>query len=82
MKIPKNVSKLELKNSLIESMQKNKMALDYVLRLIHRNEDNLSYNREDVMAQNDLQDLKYIEFVLRYLEDSYRKSAKGIGVNL
>lgn len=82
MKIPKNVSKLELKNSLIESMQKNKMALDYTLRCIHRNEDILGYNSEDIMAQNDLQDLKYIEFILRYIEDSYRKSAKGIGVNL
>lgn len=79
-RIMQSVSKLELKNSLIESMEKNDMAFDYVQDKIRECENILNYNPDDLLTQKDYENLKYIEFVLKYIEDSYRKSAKTIGV--
>lgn len=75
-----SVSKLELKNSLIESMHKNTYAIDYIINQLRYTEDILGYNPDDEVAKQNYKDLKYIEFILKYMEDSYRKSAKEIGV--
>ena len=80
MKNPKKVTKEELKNSLLQSLEYNSEALDYVENQIVRFEDLLKYNENDEASLNTLNVLKYIEFSLNYLDKSYNETLKSIGV--
>ncbi len=80
MKRLKNVSKEELKHSLITSLEYNAKALDYIENVLNRAEDSLKYNEEDEDYQDIVVTLKYIKFSLTYLENQYNESLKKVGV--
>lgn len=78
MILNKNVSKKELIDSLNKSLKLNKNALDYVENCINKCEDLLNYNEKDLIAKDDLENLKYIKFTLNYLEKQYNESLRGL----
>lgn len=82
MKLRKNVSNREIANSLLESLSHNDDALDYIKNQIYRTENILNYKPEDKEVQEQLKTEKYIEFVLKFTEDSYKKSLKKVGVKV
>ena len=82
MKMRKNVSNREIANSLLESLSYNDNALDYIKNQIYRTENILNYKPEDKEIQEQLKIEKYIEFVLKFTEDSYKKSLKKVGVKV
>lgn len=73
MKNPKNVSKSEQKAFLVQTLQYNSIALDYVKEEIQKYEDFLKWNELDTDIQERLSVFKYIEFTLTYLDDTYSK---------
>ena len=78
----KNVSKLELKHSLLDTLKKNNNALDYIQNRIYDTENKLGVSPDDVILKSDLETEKYIQFSLRYLDKMYRDSLKKIGVRV
>lgn len=80
MKRMKNVSNRELANSLLESIAHNDDAIDYIKNQISRTENVLGYMPEDKQVQEQLKIEKYIEFILNFTDDSYKKSLKKLGV--
>lgn len=80
MKMKKNVSNRELANSLLESIAHNDDAIDYIKNQISRTENVLGYMPEDKQVQEQLKIEKYIEFVLKFTDDAYKKSLKKLGV--
>lgn len=80
MKKMKNVSNRELANSLLESLAHNDDAIDYIKNQIYRTENVLGYKPEDKEVQEQLKIEKYIEFVLNFTDESYKKSLKKLGV--
>jgi len=82
MKMKKNVSNRELANSLLESIAHNDDAIDYIKNQISRTENVLGYMPEDKEVQEQLKIEKYIEFILNFTDDSYKKSLKKLGVVL
>lgn len=80
MKKIKNVSNRELANSLLESLAHNDDAIDYIKNQIYRTENVLGYMPEDKETQERLKIEKYIEFVLNFTDESYKKSLKKLGV--
>lgn len=82
MKRRKNVSKEELKNSLLESLEYNSKALDYIENVLNRAEDTLKYNEEDRDYQDIVSTLKYIKFALTYLDDQYNESLRKVGAKI
>lgn len=78
----KNVSKLELKHSLLDTLSKNEIALDYIQNKIFNTENKLGVSPEDEILKSDLETEKYIQFTLRYLDKMYRDSLKKIGVRV
>lgn len=79
MKNMNKVSNVELKNSLLISLQYNSDALDYIQDRILKVENFIKYNEDDDVSRNELSVLKYIEFTLEYVEDCYNKSLKQVG---
>lgn len=80
MKFRKNVSNEEIKNSLILTLEKNTIALDYIENVLHRTEDLYKYNEDDEDVKEQLDVLKYIKFSLTYLDKQYNDSLKKLGV--
>ena len=80
MKMKKNVSKLELTNSLLQSIDYNDSALDYIENVLNKAEDNLKYNPDDKDFEEIVSVLKYIKFSLNYLDKQYKDSLKRLGV--
>lgn len=80
MKRLKNVSKEELKHSLITSLEYNAKALDYIENLLNSAKDSLKYNEEDKDFQEIVATLEYIKFSLTYLDNQYNESLKKVGV--
>lgn len=78
----KKVSKLELKNSLLQSISYNDDALDYIQNQIYRTENVLKLDPSDTLVQEQLNTEKYIQFSLRYLDKSYTDSLKKLGVKV
>lgn len=81
MKI-KNVSKLELKNSLLETLSHNDDALDYIQNAIYNTENILGLDPLDKNVQARLNTEKYIQFSLKYLDTMYSNKLKELGVKL
>lgn len=81
MKI-KNVSKLELKNSLLETLSHNDDALDYIQNSIYNTENILGLDPLDKNVQARLNTEKYIQFSLKYLDTMYSNKLKELGVKL
>lgn len=79
MKSMKKVSKLEQKNSLKQTLYYNSEALDYVQNEIARYENLYKYNEDDMQVLNILNILRYIEFSLKYLDDTYEKGLMLLG---
>lgn len=82
IKREKTVSKLELKNSLLETLSHNNDALDYIQNQIYRTENVLNLDPADKSVQEQLNIEKYIQFSLRYLDKSYTDSLKKLGVKV
>lgn len=80
MKKIKKVSNNELINCLLQSLEYNTEALDYMKNEISRLEDLLKYNSNDAEVSRILKIYKYIEFSLKFLDDSYNESLKKLGV--
>lgn len=80
MKFKKNISKEELKNSLLQSLEYNSKALDYIENVLNRAEDNLKYNPDDPDFAEIVSTVKYIKFSLSYLDNQYNESLKRLGV--
>lgn len=79
MKNPKKVSRIEKINSLKQTLYYNSEALDYLKNEISRYENFVKYNEDDTQALNTLNVLKYIEFSLKYLDDTYEKGLILLG---
>lgn len=73
-----NVSKLELRNSLKETISKNEDALDYLQNRISTVDNLVKYNENDNVSKEELKNLKYIEFCLKYLDGLYRDNLKRV----
>lgn len=74
----KNINNKKLIESLRESLLLNSNAQDYVENEISKAKDILQYNEDDSIAKENLDNLNYIKFTLKFLEDSYNKSLKGL----
>lgn len=79
MKRLKKISKQEQINSINQTLQYNSDALDYIQNEISRYEDMLLYKEDWKEGEETLNILKYIEFSLKYLDDSYNKSLILLG---
>lgn len=75
-------SKLELKNSLLETLKHNDDALDYIQNQIYASENVLGYMPEDKETQERLNIEKYIQFSLNYLDKMYSDNLKKLGVRV
>ena len=73
-----NVIKLELRNSLKETISKNEDALDYLQNRISTVDNLVKYNENDNVSKEELKNLKYIEFCLKYLDGLYRDNLKKV----
>lgn len=80
MKRKKNVSKEEIKNSLIQSIEYNEKALDYIENVLNRAKDTLAYNENDLEFKDIVATLEYIKFTLKYVGNQYNDSLKKVGV--
>lgn len=78
----KTCSKLELKNSLLETLSHNNDALDYIQNQINASENVLGYMPEDKETQKRLNIEKYIQFSLNYLDKMYTDNLKKLGVKV
>lgn len=78
----KSVSKEELKNILLVSIEHNTDAIDYISNEISRYENLLKYNDKDVDSTRNLTILRYIKYSLDYLDVCYSDNLKKIGVRL
>lgn len=74
MRNPKKVSNIEKINELNQSLYYNTEALDFVQNEIFKYENLYKYNEEDNCVLNTLNILRYIQFSLKYLDDTYSKS--------
>lgn len=79
MRNPKKVSNIEKINGLNQSLYYNTEALDYIQNEISRYENFVKYNEEDTQSLNTLNILRYIEFSLKYLDDTYNKGLILLG---
>lgn len=74
----KKVNNKELAKALKESIEFNDNALDYVENEIRRKEDLLKITDISLDLDNDLTNLKYIQFSLKYLQDSYENTLRSL----
>lgn len=79
MRKREEVSNMDLKNSLLISIQYNSEALDYIAERIKKVEDFIKYNEDDEVSKNELSVLRYIDFTLKYVDDCYYKSLNQLG---
>lgn len=82
LKNKKQVSKEELKNSLLLSLEHNADAIDYITNEISRFESYCKYNEEDKTSLQVLSILRYIKYSLDYLDNCYSENLKRIGVRV
>ncbi len=80
MKRKKNVTKQELKDSLVQSLEYNTRALDYIENVLNKAKDNLNYDPDDKDYKEIVETLEYIKFSLTYLDQQYNDSLKRVGV--
>ena len=82
MRNERKVSKLELKNSLLETLSHNDSALDYIQNEIYKTENILGIDPSDNLVQETLNNQKYIKFTLEYLDKQYTDNLKKLGVKV
>lgn len=82
LKNNKQLSKEELKNSLLISIEHNSDAIDYIANEISRYENLLKYNENDVDSTRNLTILRFIKYSLDYLDKCYSDNLKKIGVRI
>lgn len=82
LKSKKQVSKEELKNSLLLSLEHNASAIDYISNEISRFESYCKYNENDENSLSTLSTLRYIKYSLDYLDNCYSDNLKRIGVRI
>ena len=82
MRNDRKVSKLELKNSLLETLSHNDSALDYIQNEIYKTENVLGIDPADKQVQESLNIQKYIKFTLEYLDKQYTDTLKKLGVKV
>lgn len=70
--------KNEIKKSLDDTIIKNNNALDYIQNKISKVQNLVDYNPDDVISIDELNNLKYIEFTLKYLDKSYKDSLRSL----
>lgn len=70
--------KNEIKKSLDDTIIKNNNALDYIQNKISKVQNLVDYNSDDVISIDELNNLKYIEFTLKYLDKSYKDSLRSL----
>lgn len=75
----KKVSNAQLRASIIQSLEHNVEAVDYVENELNRLNDLLKYREDDVELSRKIHILEYIKFSLLYIDDCYNKSLKKIG---
>lgn len=82
MKRRKNVTKQELKDNLIQTLEYNSKALDYIENVLNKAKDNYKYNSDDEDLKEIIETLEYIQFSLTYLDKQYNESLKKVGVKV
>lgn len=70
--------KKEIKKSLDDTIIKNNNALDYIQNKISKVQNLVDYNPDDFISIDELNNLKYIEFTLKYLDKSYKDSLRSL----
>lgn len=78
----RKVSKLEEKNSLLQTLDYNGLALDYIQNQIYKTENVLKLDEFDKNVQEQLNTEKYIKFSLEYLDKCYSDRLKKLGVSV
>lgn len=78
----RKVSKLEEKNSLLQTLDYNNLALDYIQNQIYRTENVLKLDDTDTNVKTQLSTEKYIKFSLEYLDKCYSDRLKKLGVRV
>lgn len=73
-KVLNKVNKKELKDSLKQSIELNKNALDYLKNKKNVVSDMSKYNEEDKSLKEELATLEYIEFTLKYVGTMYEEN--------
>ena len=64
----RKVSKLEEKNSILETLSWNDLALDYIQNEIYRMDNLHKYDPQDKQIKESLDVLNYIKFSLEYFD--------------
>lgn len=82
MKRRKNVTKQELKDNLIKTLEYNSRALDYIENVLNKAKDNYKYDSDDEDLKEIVETLEYIQFSLTYLDKQYNESLKKVGVKV
>ena len=78
----RKVSKLEEKNSLLETLKHNEDALDYIQNQIYETENILNIDPGDAIIAGQLATERYIKFSLEYLDKCYTDRLKALGVKV
>lgn len=78
----RKVSKLEEKNSLLETLKYNDEALDYIQNQIYQTENILKLDPTDKIVEGRLNTERYVKFSLEYLDKCYCDRLKKLGVRL
>ncbi len=78
----RKVSKLEEKNSLLETLRHNEDALDYIQNQIYETENILNIDPGDAIIAGQLATERYIKFSLEYLDKCYTDRLKALGVKV
>lgn len=82
MRNVRKVSKLEEKNSLLETLSYNEDALDYIQNQIYQTNNILKLDPLDKEIEGRLNTEKYIKFSLEYLDKCYTDRLKKLGVKV
>ena len=70
--------KEKLKNSIEQSLVYNEDAIDYIVNRKKIVEDQLKYNSEDVVLQEELKILKYINLTLEHVGSMFETNLKRL----
>lgn len=79
MKRISKIDNIQLKASIVESLEHNTEAMDYIENEKNRLIDLLKYRCVDDELSRIIEVLEYIQFSLKFLDDSYIKALSRIG---
>lgn len=72
--------KKDIVRELKISLEKNDSAIDYLTNLLNRKKDLLMYKEVEAELEQEIADLEYSIFVLKYVGDQYLKTLGIYGV--